>query len=316
MSVDPLPQLKDATANLNPADKEDLPSDGSSVDSMVVGVAPLDPGTQDTGVGSPGLGATADSDGTADIPGAKPHPPLGSSGAAAADSIAVGVNATSTTLGGQPVTTTVSGDGPIAATSNASGTLGPLLPDIALVGGPGSGPGPGARHEITTFSGSGIQFSNTFEASVSAAFQANILTAEQDIHNLWTDSATITLDFNEIAEGMTGDLASNSFFLTGVTYSQLKTALQAQIRPTVRSAWPPTIRCPRPTRHGGVTYFLPINYADFLGLDLNDVDRHCHAEQQLQLELRPGCRQHDDTRDQRGRHGPCRWSRRRSGRSI
>jgi Hint domain-containing protein len=253
MGMDTLPQLKDTT-NLNTGDDKDVLSDGSSVDRMVVGVTPVDPGG-DTGVGSVGLAASADSDGTAHVPGAEPPLPLGSRGGTGA----------SATLGDQPAITDTSGNGLIGASSTASGTLGPLLPDIALGGGPGSGPGPGATTDITTFSGSGIQFSNTFEASVSAAFMANILTAEQDVHNLWTDNVTLTFDFRATSPGQNGQLASNNFFINGFTYSQLRTALQGKSTDSA-IALAAFTSLPVIDPAGGQTYWLPINYSNFLGL--------------------------------------------------
>jgi hypothetical protein len=56
---------------------------------------------------------------------------------------------------------------------------------------PGPGPGFGATHNIVTHSGSGLVFSNTFEASVTSQFMANIITAENDLAALFTDSITL-----------------------------------------------------------------------------------------------------------------------------
>ncbi len=68
--------LPNGPTELNPVDAGDAPSGGTSVDTMVVGVATRDPGAG-LGVGDPGLAASADSGGTADVSGAKPPPPLG-----------------------------------------------------------------------------------------------------------------------------------------------------------------------------------------------------------------------------------------------
>jgi hypothetical protein len=154
--VDPLPQLKDTT-KLNPGSQKDSPSDsasdGSSVDTMVVGVAPVDPGVGDTGVVSAGLAAIAESGGAADAPGAERYllastggslsstgaaDPVGAGGSATlallsdqplitdtgntgvlgtgvAYVIGAGGSITGVLSGNQPVTTVTSGDGPIGA---------------------------------------------------------------------------------------------------------------------------------------------------------------------------------------------------------
>src|SRR5712692_3964459 len=54
----------DGAAKIEPADANDLQTDGTSVDAMVVGVAAGDPGAE-TGVGGPGLARSAESGGAA-----------------------------------------------------------------------------------------------------------------------------------------------------------------------------------------------------------------------------------------------------------
>ena len=129
----------------------------------------------------------------------------------------------------------------------------------------GSLPNPvGATQEVVTFA-SGLTFNNTFEASVSNAFKANILTAEQTVANTWTGNVTLNFDFNAQAAGTNNFLATNNFFITGVTYAQLKTALQATSGGSA-VALSAFNSLPAADPAGGVTYFLPVGYANFLGL--------------------------------------------------
>jgi hypothetical protein len=269
--MDTLPQLKDITTKVDIGNDQDLPPDGTSVDGMIVDLRSVDPGIGDIGVGSLGLAASADSGGTADVSGAKPPPPRGSSGGivlgtGGAGSIGVGGNAASATLVNQPATTDASGSGPIEATADASGTLGPVSWDIALAGDPGSGPGPGATHDVVTFAGSGLTFNNTFEASVTLAYKANILTAEQDLAALFTDNITINEDFLGAANGQNGDLASNSFSIVSVSYTQLKGALQGKSTDSA-IALAAYNSLPATDPAGAPAYFLPGAYANFMGLN-------------------------------------------------
>jgi hypothetical protein len=266
--VDPLPQLKDTT-KLDAGNQQDSPSDSSAVDTMVVGVAPADPGVGETGVGSPDLAATAESGGTADTLGAERYLLRSTGGTApgagTAENIVVGGNAISTTVGSQPITTDTSGDGSIGASSDPSVTLGGAIPTIGGLGGPGPSP-IGATHDIVTHSGSGLTFNNTFDASVSSQFMANIITAENDLAALFTNSITINEEFQEVAEGMTGDLASNNFTIYNFSYSQLKTALQGKSGDSA-VALSAFNSLPTTDISGGAGFWLPSAYANFLGLN-------------------------------------------------
>jgi hypothetical protein len=125
-----------------------------------VGVAPVDPGIGDTGVGRPGLAATADSDGAADVPGARTQPPspLGSSGGTVlggdktpiggdtADSVVAGAGATSATAGYHTAITDASGNS--GTTFNPAGTLAGSLTETGGVHAPDRVPVWEARRPI------------------------------------------------------------------------------------------------------------------------------------------------------------------------
>ncbi len=246
-------ELKDVGPAPDARRNEDLPFDGFSGDSLFVGVVPVDPDLDATSVGSLGLGRAAQSDGAVKNPGSRaaPPPPGSSVGAVlgkdAAESMASGGNAISAT----PVIE--------YATSN-------IFVGIDETGDPGSPTGSaGATTEIVTFAGSGITFNNTFEKGVTAAFKANILTAEQDIATLWTDTITLTFDFVEKAEGKNGNLAGNSFSILGFDYATLKGALQAKSGDS-SIALAAYNSLPATDPAGGQIYWLPGGYANFLGL--------------------------------------------------
>jgi hypothetical protein len=275
MRVDTLPQLKDTAANPDAVEKEDLPSGGSSVDSMVVGVAPVDPAIGDTGVGSPGLAATADNGGTAGVPSTRTQPPspLRSSGVTmlggdktpiggdTADGVVAGSGATSATAGYQTVINS-------RTTFNPAGTLAGTLTDTGGVHAPGSSAGLGGQPTDTvSVADSGLVFNNTFEASVTTAFEDNIITAEQDLASLWTNSVTLNLEFTAVDEGNTGDLAFNEWpSFVNVTYAQLKTALASHATSSYALDAVAALPATDPNPAGGADWALPEAYARMLGL--------------------------------------------------
>ena len=83
----------------------------------------------------------------------------------------------------------------------------------------------GSTTETVTFAGSGIVFNDTFDASVSQAYKNCILSAEQTIATEWTNSVTINEEFSARAQGLNGELASNQFYVDGVSYATLKSTL-------------------------------------------------------------------------------------------
>ena len=101
-----------------------------------------------------------------------------------------------------------------------------------------SGQGGGSTTDTIGGTSGGIVFNNTFEASVSAAYKANIISAEQTIQSLWNNNITINLDFNSQAAGTNTFLATNSL----VTISRFHLCGAESSAPVVRT------RCRQPTR--------------------------------------------------------------------
>jgi Cadherin-like/CARDB len=121
--------------------------------------------------------------------------------------------------------------------------------------------------ETVSSSGSNISFFNTYDSTVTANYQACIVAAENDIEARWTCSAPLTIneDFTAAAEGLNGDLASNSFYIVTVTYSQLKNALAAHDSGSVY-AQDGVAALPVTDPSGGAGWSLPEAYAQMLGL--------------------------------------------------
>lgn len=273
--MDPLPPFKDTTANLNTPDDKDQAS-GSSVDTMIVGVASVDPSIAGTTVGSLGLASDAQGDGSADVPGSgvKTTPVLGMSGdtmlggshIVSRQGMVASGDAISWTMGDQSAALFSSGDGSIGASSDPSVTLGNAIPKIGGV----SDPGPVTASDTITTPGSGLVFVNTYDPSVTMAFQNNIITAEHSLAALFTDSITLNENFTATAAGNTGFLATNSFFLHNVSYANLKAALVANaghsaVAASVAASLPAT------DPSGGAGFFLPEMYAEFLGFSVGNL---------------------------------------------
>ena len=119
-----------------------------------------------------------------------------------------------------------------------------------------------------TVSGNGIVFSNTYDASVSLAYQACVLSAEQtyidDFQVPNGGTVTINVQFSAVDEGRNGDLASNEFYVVPVTYSALSGALQSHADDAYADAGAAALPATNPA--GGSDWTLPISYARFLGL--------------------------------------------------
>jgi hypothetical protein len=88
----------------------------------------------------------------------------------------------------------------------------------------------GSISEAVSFSGSNISFSNTFASGVSQAYINCALAAEQAIAAQWSSPNAVTVNesFTALAEGQNGQLASNSFYVFGVSYATLKSARDAR----------------------------------------------------------------------------------------
>ena len=59
--------------------------------------------------------------------------------------------------------------------------------------------------------GSGLMFNNTFDASCTSAYIACIVSAEDELESLFTNSVTINESFSEANQGNTGGALGNSF---------------------------------------------------------------------------------------------------------
>jgi hypothetical protein len=114
--------------------------------------------------------------------------------------------------------------------------------------------------------GGGLVFNNTFGSGVTPAFKSNIITAETDLAALWSNPITLNLDFQGVASGLNGDLASNSFPTVAVTYAQLKGALTSHASNTFAQDAVASLPATDPNTAGGTDWVLPEAYARMLGL--------------------------------------------------
>jgi hypothetical protein len=126
----------------------------------------------------------------------------------------------------------------------------------------------GSTTETVSFAGSGIVFNDTFDTSVTQAYKSCILSAEQAIASEWTNSVTINEEFSAQAEGQNGDLASNNFYVDGVSYATLKSALTtlASQEPNDSDLQQAVAHLPTTDPTGGEGFELALPYARMLGL--------------------------------------------------
>lgn len=101
----------------------------------------------------------------------------------------------------------------------------------------------------------GLVFINTYGAGVSQQFINSVVSAENALSALFTNSVTLRITFNEQALGTNSDLAENSWSsFVSVSYAQLKSAL------------PASDSLPSTDPSGGHIWSLPEAYARMLGL--------------------------------------------------
>jgi hypothetical protein len=126
----------------------------------------------------------------------------------------------------------------------------------------------GSTTETVTFAGSSIVFNNTFDTSVSQGYINCIVTAEQIIATGWTNSVTINEDFSAQAQGQNGELASNLFYLHGVSYATLKGALVtlAAQEPNNSCLQQAVSHLPSTDPSSSAEFELALPYARMLGL--------------------------------------------------
>ena len=95
--------------------------------------------------------------------------------------------------------------------------------------------------------GSGLVFVNTYAAGDTAAYEADIVAAEETLESLFTNKLTLNVTFEESNKGNNGDALSNSWpSFVNVSYATLKSALPASIDTDL----PATIRTRRVARTG------------------------------------------------------------------
>jgi hypothetical protein len=128
----------------------------------------------------------------------------------------------------------------------------------------------GSISEAVSFSGSNISFNNTFASGVSQAYINCALAAEQTIAAQWSTPNAVTLNeqFTAVALGQNGELASNGFYVDGVSYATLKSALTtlASHEPSNSYLQQAVAHLPGSDPSGGVGFELALPYARMLGL--------------------------------------------------
>jgi hypothetical protein len=128
----------------------------------------------------------------------------------------------------------------------------------------------GSISEAVSFSGSNVSFNNTFASGVSQAYINCALAAEQTIAAQWSSPNAVTVNesFTAQAEGQNGQLASNGFYVFGVSYATLKSALAtlASHEPGNTYLQQAVAHLPASDPSGGVGFELALPYARMLGL--------------------------------------------------
>ena len=107
---------------------------------------------------------------------------------------------------------------------------------------------------------SGLVFVNTYESSCTAAFEACIVSAEEELESLFTNSVTLNVTFQEQSSPGSGDALTNSWpSFVDVSYATLKAKLHSLDPLDVLPATDPNPA-------GGNDWALPEAYARMLGL--------------------------------------------------
>ncbi len=121
---------------------------------------------------------------------------------------------------------------------------------------------------VVTSASSGLVFVNTFAAGVSAAYESCAIAAENALQALATNSDTVYVTFDTTNNGPHGDLATNDFTATKVSFSQLKSALASHENSAIGAAAVASLNgLSDPS--GGAGFQLPTAYAVMLGLAAN-----------------------------------------------
>jgi hypothetical protein len=118
--------------------------------------------------------------------------------------------------------------------------------------------------ETVTYQGSGLVFNNTFGSGVSAAFQSDVIAAENYFQSHFTNACTVNcyFDLQSINPNYSGE---NFFSPVTVSYASLRSALQAHATTTADDAAVAALaNLPDPS--GGAGFEVPIGEARILGL--------------------------------------------------
>jgi hypothetical protein len=139
---------------------------------------------------------------------------------------------------------------------------GDFAPPSAFVSGDWSSPSSSATSSsgtstIVSTSGSGLVFDNTYDSSCTAAFEACIVAAEEQLESLFTNSDTIVVTFYESNEGNNHVALGNSSHGILTNYSTLRSKLLAAAPGDVLPTTDPS---------GGAQWYVPYAYARMLGM--------------------------------------------------
>ncbi len=139
----------------------------------------------------------------------------------------------------------------------ASATSGSLSGDFEALASTGFASSSSSSSQVVSTSGSGLVFNNTYNASCTAAFEACIVSAEDELESLFTNSVTLNVTFQEQNQGNNHVALGNSWPSSyNVSYATLKADL------------PSTDYLPAtdPNPAGGNDWNVPEAYGRMLGI--------------------------------------------------
>src|ERR1700761_8204839 len=84
--------------------------------------------------------------------------------------------------------------------------------------------------EAVTLAGSGLVFINSYSASVTDAYRSAVLSAENFLHSHFTNSVTVSINFDYAALGANFS-GQNNFDSTAVSHSPFTAALRTHATP-------------------------------------------------------------------------------------
>jgi hypothetical protein len=117
---------------------------------------------------------------------------------------------------------------------------------------------------VVSVAGSGLVFDNYLVSGLPAAFISDITAAETLLATLFKNTVTISIGFDAVNEGNTGDYSFNDYNYVDVSYSQLTDALKSHAYSYYAQAAVASLPANSPA--GNQSYTLPDAYARMLGL--------------------------------------------------